>query len=163
MTYQNLVYVIVCLCFTVILGSGIYEHTAIWPHAFSEPPRSLKMFLGNFQLNSDTFWTFIHTITLVLFLIALKLNWTSAWRLHLLIPLVVYAVLLIATFTYFVPELIKLISTQYSDTIDTSLQYQSSMWIKLSLFRLFIILSMSIFLLMGLTKPSTSQFSNPGK
>lgn len=153
MNLNNLVYVITCISFTVIIGAGIYEHVAIWPHAFSEPPKSLTIFQGAYALNSAPFWKYIHPITLALFIITLILNWHSARRFHVLIPMAVYVIVIIVTFTFFVPELISMITTKYSDTIDESLQQRGNMWINLSLIRLLILLVMAIVLLMGLIKP----------
>jgi len=157
MNLNNLVYILTCISFTIIIGAGIYEHVAIWPHAFSEPPKSLTMFQGAYTLNSAPFWKYIHPITLVLFIITLIMNWHTARKFHVLIPMAVYVIVIIVTFTFFVPQLISILTTTYSDTIDESLQQRGSTWIILSLIRLLIILVMAIFLFIGLTKPGISQ------
>ena len=157
MNLNNLVYVLTCISLTVIIGAGMYEHVAIWPHAFSVPPKSLTIFQGAYAINSAPFWRYIHPITLALFIITLILNWHSARKFHVLISMAVYVIIIIVTFTFFVPELISIITTKYSDTIDESLQQRGSTWINLSFIRLLISVVMAIVLFLGLTKPGITQ------
>lgn len=77
---KNLIYVLTCISFTIIIGAGIYEHLAIWPRAYSAPPASLTMFQGDYGLNSDAFWTKIHPITPLLLITTLVLSWKSPER-----------------------------------------------------------------------------------
>ncbi|MCC6252926.1 MAG: hypothetical protein IT238_10740 [Bacteroidia bacterium] len=152
MNSKNTFYALTCISYCLIIGAGINEHIALWPVAFSEPPQSLIMFQGNYALNPALFWSLIHPVTIILFLITLVLNWKTERRKYILIPMVTYMILIGITFIYFVPELKSIIGTPYSETVDLDLQQRGSLWIKLSLARLTFIAITSFILLLGLTK-----------
>jgi NADH:ubiquinone oxidoreductase subunit 6 (subunit J) len=155
MNFKNILYALACLSFSVIIGAAIYEHTALWPAAFSEPPRSLSVFQGPYRLDAASFWMSIHPVTLLLFVIALMVNWKTERRKPLLIAIIGYVVILITTFIYFVPELLELTGTPYSDSVDASLQSRGSRWITLSLIRGGVLIVLAMNLLLGLTKAET--------
>ena len=71
----------------------------------------------------------------------------------MLIALVGYVFILIATFIYFVPELLELTGTPYSNTVNPSLQERASLWETLSLVRGGILIVLALNLLLGLTEP----------
>jgi hypothetical protein len=152
MNFRNILYALACLSFSVIVGAAIYEHTALWPAAFSEPPKSLTVFQGPYRLNAALFWMFVHPVTLLLFVITLVVSWKTDRRKHVLTTLVGYVIILLATFLFFVPELLELTGAPYSDTVDASLQSRGSRWITLSLIRAGILIVLAINLLLGLTK-----------
>jgi len=152
MNFRNILYALTCLSFVVIVGAAIYEHTALWPAAFSEPPRSLSVFQGPYRLNAAIFWMSVHPVTLLLFVITLIVSWKTARRKNILIAMGGYVIILLTTFSFFVPELIALTGTPYSDTVDASLQTRGSRWITLSLIRLVVLLVLTMTLLLGLTK-----------
>lgn len=152
MNLRNTLYALTCLSFSAIVGAAIYEHTALWPAAFSEIPRSLTVFQGPYHLNAQAFWIPIHPITLLLFVITLIFHWKTDRKKNILIALGGYTVVLIVTFIFFVPELIDLTGTPYSDTIDESLQSRGNLWVMLSLVRLLFLIVLAVQLLLGLTK-----------
>ena len=150
--YKNLIYTLLCLCLSIIVGAGLYEHLAVWPRAYTSPPKSLSMFQGEFGINPNTFWAKIHPITLLFFVTVLFLFWKSERRKFVLIPFIGYVMLIIATFTYFVPELIDIVSTRYGDSINQGLIERGSRWEILSLIRLALVTILALFLFWGLTK-----------
>lgn len=152
MNPRNILYALACLSFSVIVGAAIYEHTALWPAAFSEPPKSLTVFQGPYRLNAALFWMFVHPVTLLLFVITLVVSWKTDRRKHVLVTLVGYVIILLATFSFFVPELLELTGATYSNTVDASLQSRGSRWITLSLIRAGVLIVLAINLLLGLTK-----------
>lgn len=152
MNFKNFIYALTCLAFSAIIGAAIYEHTALWPAAFAEPPKSLAVFQGPYRLNAAPFWQSIHPVTLLLFIITLVFSWRTYRRRVILITLAGYIGILIATFIYFVPELLELTGTPFSDTVDTSLQERGNLWITLSLVRGGILIILAINLLLGLTE-----------
>lgn len=154
MGIKNTFYVLTCISFSIILGAGIYEHVAVWPNAYSEPPQSLTMFQGKYALESAPFWMSIHPVTLVLFITALVLNWKSERRKNILIPLVIYMTILVITSIYFVPELISINNTSYAEKIDADLRKRGNTWIALSLIRACILVAADFILLLGLTRPA---------
>jgi hypothetical protein len=152
MNSKNFFYVLVCISYCLIIGAGTYEHFALWPVAFSEPPKSLTIFQGNYALLAEPFWKFIHPVTLVLFLLTLGLNWKTTRRKNIVIALAIYIIALIATFIYYVPELKSIIGTPYADTVDAAIQNRASLWITLSKVRLAFLFMSAFVLIMGLTK-----------
>ncbi len=152
MNFRNILYASACLSFSVIAGAAIYEHVALWPAAFSEPPKSLSVFQGPYKLNPAPFWMAIHPVTLVFMTITLILNWKTTRRKNVLIPMAGYVIILLTTFTFFVPELLDLTGTPYSDTVDPSLQSRGSRWVTLSLVRGGTLIVLAIILLLGLAK-----------
>jgi hypothetical protein len=152
---RNLVYILTCLSFSVICGAAVYEHVALWPNAFDKLPASLTAFQGEYALNSAPFWMSIHPITLVLFIIAGIMHWKTERKRHLLYPLISYLAVLTATFIYFVPELLGLIGSPYSNTYDEALTARASRWEILSIARGVLLFATAVYLYLGLTKPAT--------
>ncbi len=152
MNNKNTFYLLVCMSYCMIIGTAVYEHIAVWPIAFSEPPQSLSIFQGIYAIKPEPFWKLIHPINLILFTITLILNWKTERKKYILIPFITYICLLIVTFIYFVPELKSLIQTPYSQTIDLGLQQRGSLWITLSSIRLSFIVITTFILMLGLTK-----------
>jgi hypothetical protein len=148
-----MVYILTCLSFSVIIGAAVYEHTAVWPSAFSELPRSLTSLQGAYKLNSAPFWQSIHPITVVMFIVTFLISRKSERRKYVLIPLLLYFIILITTFSFFVPELLSLIGTPYANTLDEGLTSRASRWVNLSLIRMVILVAAAVFLYIGLTKP----------
>jgi hypothetical protein len=154
---KTLSYVALCISFTIIIGAAVYEHLAVWPRAFSAPPASLTMFQGEYGLNAAAFWTKIHPITLLLFIVSLILFWKFPNRTNILVPLIFYIIVLGITTIYFVPELIDLSSTPYTSSIDSELSKRGALWEKLSILRLAGLIFMAIYLFIGLTKISAAK------
>ena len=152
MNFRNILYALACLSFSVIVGAAIYEHTALWPAAFSELPKSLSVFQGPYHLNAASFWMSIHPVTLLLLVMTLVFSWKTNRRKPVLITMTGYVIILLTTFIYFVPELLELTGTPYSDTVDPSLQARASRWVTLSLVRGGILIVLAINLLLGLTE-----------
>lgn len=151
MKSKNIFYILTCIFFCLIIGAGVYEHFAVWPMAFSEPPKSLTMFQGDYAIQPASFWKLIHPLTLILFIITLALNWRSGRRKSILISFSIYFIILAATFIYFVPQLMHITGTHYSATVDTSLQKSGNLWITLSLARMVFGVVSAFVLLSGLT------------
>ena len=106
---KNLVYILTCLSFSIIIGAAFYEHLAVWPRAFSAIPASLTMHQGGYGLNAEAFWSIIHPITLALFILTLILFWKTKRRINLLISLLGYLLIIAVTGIYFVPELVAIL------------------------------------------------------
>lgn len=152
MNFKNIIYSFACLSFSIVIGAAVYEHLAVVPRWAAAPPASLSMFQGQYGLYAQAFWMPIHPVTLALLLITLLLSWKSPRRSNILITLIGYAAVLGITFVYFVPELIAITGTQYSETVDAALTARASKWETLSLVRLVFLIILSINLFLGLTK-----------
>lgn len=152
MTIKNFLYGLSCFLFTLIIGAGVYEHIAIWPHAFAAIPASLGMFQGEYGLESAPFWMNIHPLTLLVFFITLFTSWKTARKKHVLLAVIGYVVVLIATFTYYVPELIELIETPFSPEVNQQLTRRGTLWENLSLVRAGFMLIVAAYLYAGAFK-----------
>lgn len=154
MDIKNFFYATACLIFCIIIGAAVYEHVAIWPNAFKEPPLSLTMLQGKYGLHSAPFWMMIHPVTLAFFIINLILSWKTERRKNILIALIGYVIILISTFIYFVPTLMSIIETPYTATIDVAMSKKANMWEILSIVRLAALIILAFVLFIGLTKPN---------
>lgn len=152
MKFKDILYALTCLSFAVIIGAAIYEHCAVVPRWTLAPPASLAMFQGQYGLNAQAFWKPIHPVTLLLFVASMVGFWRSERRFHLVLAFVGYAIVLLITGLYFVPELIAITTTPYSDIVSDDLTQRAGMWETLSLLRLTFLIFLSLILFAGLTK-----------
>lgn len=152
MNAKDFFYLMACLSFIIIIGGAIYEHLVLWPNAFAEVPRSLTVFQGDFKLTSENFWMPVHPVTMVLMITAWVLNRHTVRKHFILVPLVIYILILIVTFTYFVPELLSLVNMTYEDNVDQAANARAHQWEMLSIIRLIILVIASLILLTGLSK-----------
>ncbi len=150
--YRDFIYAALCLSFSLIIGAGIFEHCAVWPHAYAAPPASLSMFQGEYSLSPGVFWSFIHPLTLLLFIVVAVLSHKTPRRPNVWIAFSGYLIILVVTSLYFVPELISITSTPFSVEVDAGLQARGARWINLSMIRSFCLMGLAIFLFLGLRK-----------
>src|SRR4028119_799519 len=145
-------YSFACLSFSVVIGAAVYEHLAVVPQWSAAPPVSLSMFQGKYGLNAAAFWIPIHPVTLLLLIGALVFAWKTEGKKHVLITLTGYVIILAITGTYFVPELLSITGTAFSETIDPSLTERAGRWELLSLVRLSVLVGLAMVLFLGLTR-----------
>ena len=150
--FKNVLYSILCLGLSIVVGAAVYEHVAVIPSWAAGPPESLTMFQGEFGIKPGNFWPKIHPVVLLLFIAVLIFSWKSERRKHVLIPFVCYVLVLVATFTYYVPELLELTQTPYAESVNEGLKSRAGLWENLSLLRLLFIVVFTVYLLLGLTK-----------
>jgi len=149
---KNFTLIIASMCFMVILGAAVYEHIVLIPKWSAALPASLSMYQGTYALHPENFWIPIHPITILCLGVALVVNWKSNRRKNIFIVLGGYIFILVLTFGYFVPELIRLTETPFSDTVDPELVKRASTWEALSLVRLIALAILSMLLLSALPK-----------
>jgi membrane protein YdbS with pleckstrin-like domain len=119
-------------------------------------PASLTMFQGEYALAAQRFWIPIHPFTLILLITALVLNWNTARRKFIIATIVGYAAVLAITTVWFVPELLAIPRSTYSNAIDPLLTQRGATWELYSLIRLAFLILLAISLLFGLSKPVES-------
>lgn len=152
MKIKNIVYILSCLAFCSIIGAAIFEHLAVWPNAYAAPPKSLSMFQGEYGIDPANFWRRVHPVTLLLFIATTILFWKSQRRKHVLVTFGGYLALMIFTGTYFVPELIDIISTPFSQEVSNDLVARGKRWEVLSIIRLLVLIALAVYYMLGLTK-----------
>lgn len=152
MMYKSLIYSLACLSFAIVIGGAVYEHLAVVPRWSAAPPQSLAMFQGAYGLNAAAFWKPIHPVTLLLLALALAASWKTAARRPVLVVFASYVAILLITFIFFVPELLAITGTAYSETADADLTRRAGLWEILSLVRLAFLIVLGLILFTGLTR-----------
>ncbi|HEX6125362.1 MAG TPA: hypothetical protein VFZ23_08305 [Pyrinomonadaceae bacterium] len=142
-----------CISFIIVIGGATYEHAAVVPQWTAAVPASLSMFQGEYGLRSANFWIPVHPVTMALLVAALVTNWRTTRRNYIITTIAGYAIILAATFVYFVPELMSLVQTAYSSSVDSELTHRANTWEFLSIVRLGCLIVLAVILLMGLSKP----------
>lgn len=90
----------------IIVGGVVYSHIAYFPSYLSHLPESNSLITGNYGIKDESFWILIHQLAILSTILALIINWKlKTRRKFILIPLGIYALALVATFVYFLPEL----------------------------------------------------------
>lgn len=145
--------ILACISFVIVIGGAVYEHLAVVPVWASAVPASLSMFQPPYGLAAANFWIPIHPVTLLLMAASLLLNWRSERRNFIVITLGGYVLVLITTFLFFVPELMVLTQTAFTQTVDPGLTDRAQRWETLSLVRLGFLLFLAVVLLWGLSRP----------
>ena len=154
---RNLLLIIACISFVVVIGGAVYEHLALVPVWTSAVPSSLTVFQGEYALKAQNFWIPVHPVTIVLMVAALIANWRTDRRWLIILPLAGYLIILGVTFFYFVPELMALTQTPYSETVDAALTARANTWETLSLVRLGFLFILAFTLLSSLATPTDSR------
>lgn len=150
---RTLLLIPACISFIIVIGGATYEHLAVVPVWTAAVPASLTMFNGEYGLVAQNFWIPIHPLTIVLLVLGLIANWSTERRVYVAAALGGYLVILAVTFVFFVPELMLLIATPYSQTVDAELTRRANLWEALSLVRLGVLGLLAFALLLGLSKP----------
>ena len=150
----NLLLSLAILSYIIVMGGATYEHLAVVPQWSAAPPASLAMFQGTYGLHAEKFWIPIHPITLLLMAAALVANWKSPRRKTIGLSIAGYVLVLVITFAHFVPELIAITTTSYSEAIDAGLQARAQQWETLSLVRLAFMNIVAIHFLSSLSLPA---------
>ena len=154
---RTLLLILGCISFIIVIGGATYEHAAVVPVWTSAVPASLHMFQGEYGLAGWKFWIPVHPVTMVLLVTGLIANWRTERRNYVLVAIIGYAAVLGVTFAYFVPELMSIVQSSYSATIDADLTRRALLWQTLSLIRLAFMVVIAIVLLFGLSKPGDSK------
>ena len=156
---RTLLLILGCISFIVVMGGAVYEHAVVVPAWTAAVPASLSMFQGEYGLFPWHFWVPVHPITVTLLVIALIANWKTPRRKYIITGLAGYIAVLAVTFAYFVPELLALVQTTYSATVDAELTRRAKLWETLSFVRLAFIFILAITFLFGLSKPAEYKLS----
>jgi hypothetical protein len=119
-----------------MLGGIAYSHLVYFPVYLSALPASAVVVNGPYGLNESTFWMSLHPPLLVSLIIALTLNWkVPSRRTFIGSSLALYAILLVATAVYFVPELIAFQQSPSSSLTQGEWSTRTARWERLSWLR----------------------------
>ena len=138
----------------IIAGGIAYSHIVYFPPYLSHLPESNHLITGEYGLHDENFWQLAHPLTIFFTIITLILNWKlKARRKFILIALGIYALAIVATASFFLPELKAFAESHNSTTIASAGWFQRGQtWQHLSWIRGFFMYLSFILLLIALTK-----------
>lgn len=142
----------------VLLGGIVYSHIVYFPVYLSDLPASAIVVNGKYGLDETMFWGPLHPILVTLLVTALAFNWKFPPRRKLLLTsLGIYIVVLIATFSYFLPELFAFKASPESTISPIEWLTRTNRWQYLSYLRGTLMFIGFIPLLIALTKINDSE------
>ncbi|HMG14271.1 MAG TPA: hypothetical protein VK590_02420 [Saprospiraceae bacterium] len=155
-TGQVLMFISLILWGTLI-GGVMYSHLVYFPPYLSRLPESNSLITGPFGIQDGHFWMLLHPAMILTLLLTLLANWKlETRRKYILITMSIYALAIISTFCYFVPEL-KAFADSMHSTIPANEWYQRGQtWQHLSWVRGSFMYLGFVFLLIALTKVDSS-------
>jgi hypothetical protein len=138
----------------MIIGGVLYSHIVYFPPYLSHLPESNSLITGEYGLKDQNFWMPLHPLVILSTFTSLIVNWkTLEKRKYILIALGIYALAIIATAIYFVPNLLAFASAGKSTTVTAAEWYQRGQtWQQLSWIRGSSLFIGFILLLIALTK-----------
>lgn len=147
---------LVIYLWATLLGAIVYEHIALHPVYMSALPDSSVLVNGKYGLKQGNFWKIIHPILLVSFVAAIALNWRQTAQRKLLgASVIIYALVLISTFIYFVPELMQFQNSPNLPNVSPAEWFvRGQRWQILSIIRGVVMFAGFLPLLFALTKPT---------
>lgn len=146
-------------CWAGIVGGILYSHTATLPSLLLHLPESSVLENGPFPLKDEAFWKMIHPFTILFTVLALVINWkNTAMRKYIVYAAVIYILALIATFTYFVPEIQEFVKSNQNTSVPASEWLsRGHRWLQLSWIRGSFMFLGFILMLVALTKTGLSK------
>jgi hypothetical protein len=138
-----------------LLGGIAYSHLVYFPVYLSALPDSAVVVNGPYGLNEAIFWITIHPLLILSLILTLVLNWRQKSRRKLiLISFAVYALVLVITQLYFIPELIAFAHSPQSNLSPAEWLARGQRWQRLSWLRGATCYAAIVPLLLALTKPA---------
>ncbi|HEX8500184.1 MAG TPA: anthrone oxygenase family protein [Pyrinomonadaceae bacterium] len=137
-----------------LLGGIAYSHLVYFPAYLSALPDSAVVVNGPYGLHEGRFWMTIHPLLILSLIVTLALNWGSrARRKLILISFAVYALVIVVTQIYFIPELIAFERSPGSSLPPAEWLARGRRWQRLSWLRGAVCYAAFVPLLLALTLP----------
>jgi hypothetical protein len=138
-----------------LLGGITYSHLVYFPVYLSALPDSAVVVNGAYGLQEGIFWMIIHPLLILSLIVTLALNWKLKSRRKLiLISFAVYALVLVVSQLYFIPELGAFKHSPESSLSPAEWLARGQRWQRLSWLRGAICYAAFVPLLFALTKPA---------
>ncbi len=146
------------VCWACIIGAFLYLWIMIFPTLLSHLPESSILVNGPYSINDQIFWQAIHPITVFFSMLALIFNWENKDRRKLIsVAIGIYILILIATFIFFVLELMEFYHSNQNTLITASERYhRGQVWSRLNVVRGLFMSFGFLLLLIALTKDHTN-------
>ena len=141
----------------IIIGGSSYAHIVYFPPYLSNLPASNQLITGVYGLQDQNFWMLVHPFAIVSSISALVLNRKlKARRKFILIAVAIYALAILFTAIYFVPELTAFANTNNATAVNPAELFQRGQtWQYRSWIRGVFLFFGFIMLLMALEKKGT--------
>lgn len=143
------------ILWSTMLGGITYSHMVYFPVYLSALPDSSVVVNGPYGLNETPFWLALHPLLILSLIVTLLLNWRLRSRRKLiLISFVVYALIVVISRLYFIPELTAFKNSPESGLSPAEWLARGQRWQRLSWLRGAICYVTFVPLLLALTKPA---------
>jgi hypothetical protein len=142
------------LASVAVSAAGSYEHVVIVPEWTRAPPDSIAMFHGPYAIDTGRWWRVVHAPAFLLALAALVLWREDGRRRFVAAAVLVYAVLLVATAAWILPELELLTMDPLASIPPARWKARASRWEAVSLARLALMYVNSALLVWAARAPS---------
>ena len=152
---KNVALITLIISLFVVVGADLFAQVVIASTVLAEPPRSLEMFQGDYAYDSGGFWRVATSLTMLLFVIALALNWRTPRRWLLLTSCIGFVIINALSFAFVFPEYLDIVSSAYSDTVDPDLQGRGAAWERIALVRWGAVVVLGVLLLLALARPTS--------
>jgi hypothetical protein len=139
-------------CF-IQTGAQLFAVSIVASTVAEAPPRSLAMLQGEYGYNSTAFWDVVPSITFLLFIIALIVNWKTQRQKLILFSLTLFIIGGIVAALFLEPLFADIIKEGYSDKVDPILQVQARRWFIFDWIVWTLSLVAGLTLLVALTRP----------
>ena len=158
MKLKTIALMISVILWGTVLGGIVYSHIVYFPVYLSALPDSAVLVNGPYALHEENFWMLIHPLIILSLIITLALNWKLKARRKLIaITMVLYALAIIATTLYFVPELRAFANSPKLGISSAEWLARGQRWQYLSWLRGGVMFVAMVPLLLALTKPDDRQ------
>ena len=121
-------------------GASLFAITVNVSTLIQEPPASLHMVQGEYRFNPDIFWGNFPNIGMLLFVVALILNWKTHLRKWVLLGFGLGILAALSAIFLMGPVQSAFLNAPFSETLIPELKVQGNLWYNYSL--LFFILSL---------------------
>jgi hypothetical protein len=141
------------LLWATLIGGIMYSHMVFLSAYLHHLPESTSLVKGPYAIVDERFWKFFHPVLILSLVVSTFLNRRlKERRRYMMLAIGIYVLALVATFTYFVPELQAFADSAASDLTAAEWLARGKRWERLSWARGFFMYLGFVFLLIALTK-----------
>src|SRR6188768_2560486 len=115
LNFPNLTLIALVTSCLAQVGAQLFALSVVASTVSAAPPRSFAMLQGEYGYNSSAFWDIVPSITFLLFIIALIINWKTQRQKLILIALTLFIIAGIVSGFFLEPLFAEIIKEGYSD------------------------------------------------
>lgn len=157
MKLSTLILMILIIFWGVLLGGIVYSHIVYFPVLLSNLPESSVLVTGKYGLQEERFWMAMHPVVILLIITSIITSWKNKPRLKkILVSFILYAIVLIVSSIYFIPELIEFGRSATSGLPSSEWMRRSNNWMTYSIVRGVVMFAGIIPLFLALLKPAVN-------